>query len=332
MLQKATQYRRKGLSSLILSLLDHCRYALAPSTSAPSFLYIEPTNICNARCVFCPYPLDRRSKGFIEESLFKGALNEYRAMGGRRIGLTPLFGEILVDPQIIHKIRYVHRLGFESVHAYTNATLLHQHDVRELLCAGLTSLHVSTAPLDCSTYQRIFRLRNYDRILENLKQLLRTFHDTPEKTLRSLTIEFRADRSFSECLQTPDFRRYIAPLIGNGISLAGFSAFDAWGGIIREKQLLPGMSLRRAPLVKILPCNRSSVLHVCVNGDVRVCGCRYDLTSEKDELLLGNINQMSLKDLYHHRRVRRLKRPTFSLHFEICRKCSWYSLNVTRVL
>ena len=57
------------------------------------FIYgvnIETTNVCNANCTFCAYQYQTRDMGIMSEQLFKKIVEEYSALGGGSLGLTPL--------------------------------------------------------------------------------------------------------------------------------------------------------------------------------------------------------------------------------------------------
>ena len=137
----------------------------------PEYLYIEPTNICNANCIFCAYQYDTRAKGFIDYELFKKVVTRFKNVGGEKIGLTPFAGEIFLDRNILKKLNYIKNLNFSSVHSYTNALSIHKFNIEEILNSGLTNLHISLSPLDKELYFSIFRNRYYKRLLLNLSSI-----------------------------------------------------------------------------------------------------------------------------------------------------------------
>src|SRR4029077_10249148 len=74
---------------------------LAPS----AYLVTGVTNICNAKCTFCAYPKVVANKtlqtGVMSFEVFKKAVDEWAAMGGQSLDLTPVVGDPLVDPGIL---------------------------------------------------------------------------------------------------------------------------------------------------------------------------------------------------------------------------------------
>jgi len=66
-----------------------------------SHLDIEPTNICNANCVFCGYQYQEgKSYRKIDLGFVEKLLDAFCAAGGGDIGLTPIVGDPLVSHDI----------------------------------------------------------------------------------------------------------------------------------------------------------------------------------------------------------------------------------------
>jgi len=229
-------------------------------------------------------------------------------------------------------LRYIKELGFKEVSTYTNASLLHNFDVTDILKSGLTEVLISTAPLEEDIYGKIYRNNNYRKVLSNISELLRIFrhlnenHD-PEMTVRRIAIEFRSERSLPECIQTADFQKFVKPYLTDRVQLGNFSRYDAWSGAITQDQLVAGMTIKDADFPKRLPCGRTSHIQIGVNGEVRLCGCRVDVNAVADELTIGDIRKNSLKELYNSEKVRKIKGSFYANRLlDVCKKCSWYEL------
>lgn len=291
----------------------------------PNSLYIEPVNICNANCIFCAYQFDQREKKTIDTSLFKKAVDEYADAGGEHVGLTPFAGEIFVDKTILDKVRYLQSRGLRHVHSYTNATLLHKFDIPEILHAGFSSLYISLSPLDEDLFRKIFRSSAYPRVITNVRDLLIAFGQSETRSLQKISLEFRSDRKLEECTALPDYKTHIEPFLSEGVSVSAMQTFDGWSGLITADDLLPGMFIKDPDMPKRRPCSRIFNVQVMVDGEIRLCGCRYDNGAEHDELAIGNLNETTIVDAFNSTRAKEI-----ILSFqrgellEICRKCSWY--------
>lgn len=292
----------------------------------PESLYIETTNICNANCIFCAYQYYKKPKEKMSEDMLVSILSEYKSAGGREVNMTPFAGEILADRDILKKIKLISSFGFQRVLSYTNLILLDKYDVDEFLEAGITDLNISLAPLDRETYIRIFRNKQYDRLLTNLKRLLIAFNQNNRKSIKNLSLEFRSDRTLSECQQLPDYKTHVQPYLNRSIAVSAMSTYDSWMGAISKADLLPGMNIKDPDFPKLQPCSRLSSIQVLSNGEIRACGCRYNNLSDQDIFKLGEIRDMSVLTAYNSPALKALKKSFFVRRMpDECRKCSWYS-------
>ena len=99
--------------------------------------------------------------------------------------------------------------------------------------------------------------------------------------------------------------------------------FDSWNGMIKQSDLLGFMKLRELER-KSDPCSiLYSGLSVFWNGDVTVCGCR-DLNGDS-ELILGNIMETSLIDLWNGEKLKKIRQGFRKGEIpDICKDCSHY--------
>lgn len=306
----------------------------------PDVLYMEITNICDANCIFCAHQFDKRKQVVMDDDIFKRAVDEFYEAGGRNIDLSPLTGEVLIDPKILDKIEYLRDMGdmggkgFEDIHFFTNLGLLHKFDMDRFLRSGITTLYISTAPLDRELYEKMYRNTKYDHVVENLRDLLKAFREAKRKgaggggtTIKEIHLEFRSDRGMEGCLAMEDYKEYVGPYLSDGVKLAHMVSYDSWNKTIKEGDLLEGMTLLEPNPVKLLPCARLFLLQVMVSGDIRLCGCRINPASPVDELIIGNINEVTLMEAYNSKRATELGKSFFTGKApEVCKQCSWYSL------
>ena len=89
----------------------------------PHSLYIEGTNICNARCAFCAYPQMERPKVTMTMEVFRKAIDEYLALGPGEVDLTPIVGDPFVDKFLFERLDDS-RPGPCPLPFYTNAILM----------------------------------------------------------------------------------------------------------------------------------------------------------------------------------------------------------------
>jgi len=299
--------------------------------TAPGWLYLEFVNTCNADCIFCAYRYDPRPKLTLSLQRVVEAAKQFRALGGRNIGLSPVLGETFVDRDALTKIAALKEEGFDWIHTYTNASLLHKFGAKEVLRSGLTNLRLSLPPLDEALYRKIYQNNNYRRVRDNVRDLLIAFDSTEDKTVKDISIEFRSDRPLEACQALPDYLEYVAPHINDHVQVGAMTVFDSWSGTIKPDDLLPGMTLLSGDSKgsKRVPCGRIFTLQVLSDGHIRQCGCRVDTTAEKDELTIGHIDEMSLEEAFRSKRARaNVASFVAGKPLDVCKKCAWYSPEV----
>ena len=74
--------------------------------SVKPILHFTPTNICNAKCIFCAYKKINDEKLIMNFETFKKAIDEFKNLWWKKISLTPIIWESLVDIWLFDKIKY----------------------------------------------------------------------------------------------------------------------------------------------------------------------------------------------------------------------------------
>lgn len=292
--------------------------------SIPDQLHIETSNICNADCVFCTYRYDKRKKKIMDMVDYESIVTEYRESGGRILNFTPYAGEVFTDKNFLDKVKVAHNLGFDEVNTYSNVTLIDKFGIDNILNSGLTYIAISTSPLEEQTYKKIFQSHLYKKMLANLVELLKRFHEVENKTVRKILVSFRSDRALSEVQKMDDYK-LIEPYIHGEVKVDCMQTYDSWMGMIKEDDLLPGMAIKSADFEKPLPCDRLYMLKVTSNGKIRACGCRYDYSKDVDDFYIGHTKDMSLKEAYNSQKLTDLKKSFVDgSPPDECSGCSWY--------
>lgn len=325
----------KVLSSDIKTLARSYRSWEKLEAVIPAIVNAEPANICNARCVFCPYSKTsswRKEKGLMSEQIFEKILIDFKEAGVRRISFGCIEGDPLIEPQIIERIERCTKAGFSSM-LYTNGILLERFDTEKLVNSGLGKIYISTSPFAKEHHERVYRTKHYDALLRGVIGLLET-----RNRMRSslfVGISFRANISLQDTWTLPDFAK-IRPLLSKvELSLLEdqlLNIFDSWGGLITKDDLVGSMRLAISPRFKFLPCvmtfNNPIVLY---DGTVRACACRYgteefqnDVSNDND-LIIGNIQKESFTEIWMGEAIRKLRRRFVSGDLPVvCQKCSLY--------
>lgn len=139
----------------------------------PIHIDIEATNACNLRCPFCaattknwgPY-----RHGYMDFTLFQRIIDEGVENGLCSMKLN-LRGEPLLHPKLPEMIRYAKEKGIMDVYFNTNATLLDEHKVTQLIDSGLDRISISIEGTSKEVYEKCRVGARFEDVLSNVKRL-----------------------------------------------------------------------------------------------------------------------------------------------------------------
>ncbi|MDP3052557.1 MAG: radical SAM/SPASM domain-containing protein [bacterium] len=294
------------------------RYVFDKLLVKPSYLDIEITNTCNARCCFCPYKYMKRPKGMMSDEIFEKTVKDYVEIGGGRVELTPVPGEVFLDKKAIERIKFLRSFEeIKEISFYTNGIFLNNFDMEELLASGVNNITVTFGGTDREEYREIFGVDMFDRVSGNLIKLGETNRRLNRPV--SLAISFRTSKKLSLFTKTDLFKA-----LSRDFRIDYQYNYHSWGGLIKQDDLKGEMRMSPLPVNKIKePCGLSySGLRVAWNGDVTPCWCG-DI---EIDLKIGNIMENSLIDIWKGEKMINFResfikgKPPL-----ICRKCEHYS-------
>ena len=163
-------------------------------------IMIETSNICNARCEFCPNPTLEREKMIMTDEMFELIIRRIQA---EKINVEKfilhLNGEPLTDNKLVQRIRKLKENFPEApVWFTTNLSLANDKLLNELVCSGLDTITVSINSVDKEQYHKIMGLK-LDKTLYNLHYLLETnnYHGNPIN-VRTSIVDTGSDESLKK--------------------------------------------------------------------------------------------------------------------------------------
>lgn len=101
----------------------------------PKQITIETYNICNLRCIMCPYPKMTRPKTKMPMSLFQKIVDDASENGFTVLNLS-IYGKPLLDDLLFQRIAYAKGKGLK-VGLTSNGTLLTSDKIQKILENGL---------------------------------------------------------------------------------------------------------------------------------------------------------------------------------------------------
>lgn len=320
LLDKVGRVLRRKAEAVYGSLFFDLETTLEAIAARPFELHLELTNLCNADCIFCPYHFQERPTAVMSDEVFERAVGEYVALHGGSVGLTPIVGDALIDPQFLRRVRHLRSLPeIDRIFLTTNAILADRHGIEEILGSGLTTINISTSGFDEASYRRIYRSSAYKRMRDNVTALVRENARLGHPV--NVSIGLRTDRPLEEVMKDPDFQ----PILEHQPQVDFTWSFASAGGRITREMLPPGMRLRPAPS-KSEPCvNLYNGPIVLPDGTVLACSCLAAMDAAED-LAIGRILEQSLLEIYTGALMRELRaqfRPGGCLN-ATCAGCDMY--------
>lgn len=157
-------------------LLHRYRYDVYPeilkADSFPPYMQIEPTSICNYRCVFC----FQTNKEFTDKKsgyMGKMSLDTYKATIDQCVGNVEFIslasrGEPLSNPLIDQMLEYSSG-KFLNLKINTNASLLNEKKIHAILSNDVRTLVFSADAADEDLYSKLRVRGNLSKVLKNIE-------------------------------------------------------------------------------------------------------------------------------------------------------------------
>ena len=251
--------------------------------------FIELSNICNAKCIFCPYPqIEQTDKKLqhMNQERFAASLKKAVELGYSRLGFTPTTGELLANKRWAEHIATALRHEkIKSLYYYSNAILLTDKNIEKILTLPnpqkIEKFCFSVGGSDAATYKKMFAVDKFEVVKRNINSLC----DKLKKAGSNLKINCE--------LRLPNYdktTKRTAEKIFNQAGYANFHAnivrvFDPLGGLINEGDLdyLPDITH------KVDPCYRLNDIRFDANGNIWMCGCVVSERPGESSLLIGSL-------------------------------------------
>src|SRR3989338_7511982 len=128
----------------------------------PLILAVETISVCNARCVFCAYPGMKRKHEVMPLDIFEKIVKDYSALGGGALSLTPVMGDLLLDPHFLE--RYTILAKYDNIRQISFTTngiafaKFSDEQIRAIIQKTFL-LQFSIGGLDEATYKKLYQDR-----------------------------------------------------------------------------------------------------------------------------------------------------------------------------
>ena len=263
----------------------------------PEIVQIEATNICNAKCTFCPRDDMARPQGIMDVALFRKIVDECASLGIGHVRMHN-YGEAFVDKTLPEKIAYAKSRGIPEVGVITNGSLLGPDVARAVVVAGLDAINISLDAAGRETFESTRLGLKYDKVIANVEGLVKIRRDLG-RTRPKLILSFvRQDNSAEEQAFIEHWSA-----VADKIHI---TRLHNWAGTLAQRAEVN------------FPCYRQW-LTFTVLWDGRVSLCCADLDGH---VVLGDLTTQSIADIWNGDAYRRVRREQLeSGGPDICRHC-----------
>jgi MoaA/NifB/PqqE/SkfB family radical SAM enzyme len=263
---------------------------------------IEPYNVCNLRCVMCPYSKMKRGKELMDMDIFKKIVNEAKNIGFTIVTLQ-MYSEPLLDPHIIERIEFVKGLGI-TVGFFTNAMMLDEKMADRLLESGLDFINFSVDAGNKEDYDKIRIGGDWERVKDNITSFYKK----------------REERG----MNTPKITIFMIKQKSNEKNIASHKAFwSEWSDDVNISMVDNRAEDKSRELRGIAyPCFGPNTPTVLSSGKLVLCCLDYD-----GEMVLGDLKKQSLKEIMESDEYKRVTDLHMSFRGDMIKMCK----NCTRL-
>lgn len=269
----------------------------------PIRLWIEPTNICNLKCVMC-LNKSLKNRGYMDFEVYKKIVDEAKDF----VFDINLFhrGESMLHPRIYDMIKYANKNGIYT-RLFTNATQLDEKNAKRIIDSGLDFISFSFDGYMKEDYEKIRVGSDFDKTIANITNFLKLKESKRSKPYVMFeSIEFSKENKELK-KKREKFENYFKNLPLNKFAVR---RPHNWGGDYDIK-------INKNPK-NFLPCTFLWYALVILY-DGSVLPCPQDFFGK---LRLGNINDESIKQIWNNDKVVPLRKAMVTRNYQKLVPCS----------
>ena len=275
----------------------------------PPMVFAEITNICNLKCIHCPYSYILKQKSYIprhmELGIFKKIVDEISQYKGTILRLV-CDGEPMMHPDFLEIITYSRQKGISPLCLNTNGTLLEEVLAREILQQNVEVVEVSLDAFTKDTYERIRLGADFEKVVSNVETLIRLKKDLNSDTKIMVSIIDQPEVSS----EIDAFKAYWGDKVDQVIT----RTYTSIGGLVDHRKMAPCNDRERWPCPLLWT-------RVFINVDGLIKFCVEDWL---DHSVVGDIREESIKDAWQSEEYQKLRQGHLRAEFwqnNHCRDC-----------
>jgi MoaA/NifB/PqqE/SkfB family radical SAM enzyme len=263
----------------------------------PEIVQVESTNICNAKCVFCPRDEMHRRQGVMSWDLFRKVVDECAELGITHVRVHN-YGEPFIDRRLVEKVRYAKDKGIQEVGMISNGSLITDEIARGMIEAGLDAINISIDAGGREVFESTRIGLKYDKVIGNVERIVRIRAELGRRRPKLILSFVRQNNSADEQAFIEHWKR-----IADKIHITDL---HNWAGTLNRESDVN------------YPCYRPWLTFTVLwDGRVSLCCADFD-----GRTILGDVNASTIHEIWNADPYREARR----MHLEsggpdICRSC-----------
>jgi radical SAM protein with 4Fe4S-binding SPASM domain len=278
----------------------------------PTVVHIDPSNVCNFKCVFCPTADSallasvKRFKGMMPLELFRKIIDDCAIMAGKCGTIfeqVHLYkdGEPLTHPHFVEMAAYAKQKKIaRNVATTTNGSLLTNELSSALIQSGIDTIRVSVEHCNEEGYAKITKtFSDFQRLLSNIAFLYRE----KQRQLKQMHIIIKINDMQLSSTEKKRFIQAFRPICDEIKidSLMGWSSSE-------KKDFTLGIPVTTA-MDGITPLRENNVCpepfsKLAINPDGSVSVCCVDWAYQT---LVGDLKKQTLEEIWHGEALREFR-------------------------
>lgn len=289
----------------------------------PRVVRIEPSSLCNLKCIHCPTGNVNMKRGLMNEKTFSNILASIKD-NLEYIKVVVMYhgGEPLLNKNFFSMVSEINKLGIPFIKTVSNGMLLTDEISKQICESALNQIEFSLDGTSPEENDFIRKNSNFYKVAANIKKLLQLKEITKSEiniiisTTQFIKKDQNIDNAEDLIPEIPDYlkQEFADEIKENKISFKAFYAMK-WPKLPTNTQLFEEIALVKEN--KNYCDQLFNMIIVRANGDI--VPCCYDLTSA---VVLGNINDNSLKDIWNNKLSKNFRENIYNYKFPpLCLNC-----------
>lgn len=302
----------------VLSFLYRKIYSVSIKNKIKNFklsdiiVTIEPSNVCNSKCVMCPYPKMTRPKKAMPMDLFKKIVDDCVQNGIINFNLN-FYNEPFLDPMIFERIRYLKTKNVR-VQLFSNGSILNDEKINEIIKSGLNDIRFSVDGAKKETYEKIRKGLDFEQTTANILRLIETKKKLKSSSPRVAVVFVRSSDNKGE---QEIFKKFWKGKADKVIVSFDDNRNDTSDGFLKNGRMTA------------YPCRKLWGEMVAIS-DGKAVLCCVDFNGS---VVLGDFNKQSISEIWSSPKFKQIREKHLAFKADempLCKKCAHpYRMNVS---